>query len=426
MKKVNVVGAGLAGCEASYQLIKRNIGVRLWEMRPKVNTAIHTTAAFAELVCSNSLRSDNVLNAVGLLKWEMRQLDSLIMRVADRHALPAGSALAVDRTSFSQEITDFLKNQPLVEFVNQEYTTLSEEPTIIASGPLTSNKLSEQISQLTGQQHLYFYDAVAPVVTFESINLDKAYYKSRYDSGEGDYLNCALSQEEFHHFYAALLQAEIHKAHDFSEFFPGCLPVEELARKGEKTLLFGPLKPVGLERGGRRPYAVVQLRRDNYAGDLYNIVGFQTQLKWPEQKRIFSMIPGLENCEIVRYGVMHRNTYINAPLFLDNNYCFKGSRRFFAGQITGVEGYVESAASGLLAGVNMARLLDADEMLNLDATTMIGALANYIAAANPDNFQPMNANYGIMKLRQATKKSQRKEAYYQQSQKEIAALLKAI
>jgi methylenetetrahydrofolate--tRNA-(uracil-5-)-methyltransferase len=391
-------------------------------MRPYKMTAIHKSGDFAELVCSNSLRSNSVNNAVGLLKQELRELDSLIMRFADSNAIPAGSALAVDRENFSRQITEFLQQQELVEVCRQQYEIFDDEPTIVASGPLTSESLSQQISSLTGSEHLYFYDAVAPIVTFESINMAKAYYKSRYDKGEDDYINCPLTKTEFTEFYQALIEAEIHETHQFEEFFPGCLPVEELAKKGEKTLLFGPLKPVGLEMQGQRPYGVVQLRRDNVAASLYNLVGFQTQLTWPEQKRVFRMIPALENCEIVRYGVMHRNTYINSPLFLDNNYRFKDRELFFAGQITGVEGYIESTASGWLAGVNMARLLQGRLLLDLDSNTMIGALANYIAHSSEHNFQPLNANYGIMNLGQQVKKADRKTAYYQQSQREIEAI----
>ena len=421
MKRVNVVGAGLAGCETSYQLLKRQIPVRLWEMRPLKKTAVHQSANFAELVCSNSLRSDEIHNAVGLLKAELRSLDSLIMHFADEHALPSGSALAVDREGFSSAVTTYLKNQPLVEVVNEEYEVINDEPTIIASGPLTSARLSQEIAKLLKAEQLYFYDAVAPIVTLESIDLNTAYYKSRYDKGSADYLNCPLTKEEFSIFYNELIKAECHESHHFAEFFPGCLPVEELARKGEKTLLYGPMKPVGLEKDGKRPYAVVQLRRDNYAASLYNLVGFQTQLTWPEQLRILRLIPGLKNCEIVRYGVIHRNTFINSPLVLDHNYHCK-DELFFAGQMTGVEGYVESTASGLIAGLNMALALDGQAMLELNNLTMIGALANYIAKADSRNFQPMNANYGIMGLANHVRKNERKAEYYRQSQSELAKI----
>ena len=388
-------------------------------MRPVKKTAIHQSANFAELVCSNSLRSNDIYNAVGLLKNELRSLDSLIMRFADENALPSGSALAVDREGFSSAITAYLKNHPLVEVVNQEYLKIGDEPTIIASGPLTSDDLSKEIAELLEEEQLYFYDAVAPIVTLESVDLSIAYYKSRYDKGSPDYLNCPLTSEEFSIFYRELVQAKCHESHPFEEFFLGCLPIEELAKKGEKTLLFGPMKPVGLEKDGKRPYAVVQLRRDNYADSLYNLVGFQTQLTWPEQKRVFGLIPGLKDCEIVRYGVIHRNTFINSPLCLDRNYRYKDRNLFFAGQITGVEGYVESTASGLSAGLNMALMTENKDMLELNNRTMIGALANYISQADSRNFQPMNANYGIMALADNVKKSERKTAYYQQSQREI-------
>ena len=376
MVKVNVIGAGLAGCEATYQLIRKGIEVNLYEMRPQKNTGAHHTDKFGELVCSNSLRSNSLSNAVGLLKEEMRLLDSLIMNFADKNSLPAGSALAVDREHFAQEITDYIKNHPLVNVINEEITTIPDGPTIIATGPLTSDKLAESIRSFLQQDSLHFYDAAAPIVTKESINMDIAYYKSRYDKGEADYLNCPMNKEQFDRFYYELINAETAELHDIDKdekYFEGCMPIEVMAKRGPQTLTFGPLKPVGLDKDGQRFYAVVQLRQDNAVNTLYNLVGFQTHLKWKEQKRVFSLIPGLENCEIVRYGVMHRNTYLKSPLILRPTYqCKKRDNLFFAGQMTGVEGYVESAASGLLAGHNMALYLSGKQPLVLPNTTMIG------------------------------------------------------
>ncbi|MBQ3385378.1 MAG: methylenetetrahydrofolate--tRNA-(uracil(54)-C(5))-methyltransferase (FADH(2)-oxidizing) TrmFO [Erysipelotrichaceae bacterium] len=419
-EKVNVIGAGLAGREATWQLIRKGIGVRLYEMRPVKETGAHKTADFSELVCSNSLRSNALTNAVGLLKQEMRELDSLIMRVADKHALPAGSALAVDREGFAREITEFIKSSPLVEVINEEITEIPEGPTIIATGPLTSSPLAEAIKKFFNEESFYFFDAAAPIVTKESINMDIAYFKSRYDKGDADYLNCPMTKEQFDVFYNELINGETAEVHDVDKeiYFEGCMPVEVMAKRGPQTLTFGPLKPVGLEKDGKRPYAVVQLRQDNAIGTLYNIVGFQTHLKWGEQKRIFSLIPGLENCEIVRYGVMHRNTYINSPKVLLPTYQTRERKDlFFAGQMTGVEGYCESAASGLLAGHNMALLLSGQKPVVLPDTTMIGAMAHYIVNADPGNFQPMNANFGIFNLEHFVPKSQRKNAYSEQALK---------
>ncbi|MDO4377674.1 MAG: methylenetetrahydrofolate--tRNA-(uracil(54)-C(5))-methyltransferase (FADH(2)-oxidizing) TrmFO [Erysipelotrichia bacterium] len=418
MDKVNVIGAGLAGCEATYQLIRKGIEVNLYEMRPQKNTGAHHTDKFSELVCSNSLRSNSLSNAVGLLKEEMRLLDSLIMRFADKNALPAGSALAVDREHFAQGITDYIKNNPLVNVINEEITIIPDGPTIIATGPLTSDKFSESIRQFLHQDSLHFYDAAAPIVTKESVNMDVAYYKSRYDKGEADYLNCPMNKEQFDRFYYELVNAETAELHDIDKdetYFEGCMPIEVMAKRGPQTLTFGPLKPVGLDKDGQRFYAVVQLRQDNAVNTLYNLVGFQTHLKWKEQKRVFSLIPGLENCEIVRYGVMHRNTYLKSPLILKPTYqCKKRDDLFFAGQMTGVEGYVESAASGLLAGHNMALYLSGNQPLVLPNTTMIGAMAHYITEA-AENFQPMNANFGIFNLTIPTKKNEKKQAYSLQS-----------
>lgn len=418
MKKVTIVGAGLAGCEACWQLVKRGIPVRLIEMRPKKSSPAHQSDAFAELVCSNSLRSDSLLNAVGILKEEMRQFDSLIMRMADTHRVPAGSALAVDRKNFSKAITDTLCSHPLVEVVHEEICEIPEAPVIIASGPLTSDSLSQAIQRLTKEEYFHFYDAAAPIIEKDSIDFTKAYVKSRYDKGEAAYINCPMSKEEFDHFYQELIHAETAHLHDFEEtYFEGCMPFEEMARRGEKTLLFGPMKPVGLETpDGKLPYAVVQLRQDNAVATLYNIVGFQTHLKWGEQKRILSMIPGLENVSIVRYGVMHRNSYLCSPKVLRPTYQhIERDDLFFAGQLTGVEGYVESAASGLLAGLNMANLIRGKECVELPSTCVMGSMAQYITHASPKYFQPMNANFGIMQLEGKVKKKDRKEAFAKQA-----------
>ena len=425
LPRVKVIGAGLAGSEAVWQLVRRNIPVTLYEMRPKVETGAHHSGEFAELVCSNSLRSNALTNAVGLLKEEMRQLDSLIMKAADNCSVPAGSALAVDRWDFARQITETIRNHPLVEVVNEEITEIPEGPVIIATGPLTSGKLAERIKDLLQEDSLYFFDAAAPIVTRESIDMNIAYYKSRYDKGEADYINCPMTKEQFDVFYNELINAETAELHDIDKevYFEGCMPVEVMAKRGPQTLTFGPLKPVGLEKEGSRPYAVVQLRQDNAVGSLYNIVGFQTHLKWGDQKRVFSLIPGLENCEIVRYGVMHRNTFIKSPKVLLPTYQSRiRSDLFFAGQMTGVEGYCESAASGLLAGHNMALLMEGKEPVVLPDTTMIGAMAHYITTAAPDNFQPMNANFGIFNLQEYVRKSLRKEAYSRQSLPIIAEI----
>jgi methylenetetrahydrofolate--tRNA-(uracil-5-)-methyltransferase len=399
---VTVVGAGLAGSEAAWQIARQGVPVRLYEMRPVRSTPAHHTANFAELVCSNSLRAAAITNAVGLLKEEMRRLDSLVIRAADTHSVPAGGALAVDREKFSQFITEALEAHPLVEVVRDEVSELPlDDIAVIATGPLTSPSLSASIQRFIGEEYLYFYDAAAPIVTKESVDMEKVYLASRYNKGEAAYLNCPMTKEEFEAFYEALISAETAPLHDFEEekYFEGCMPVEVMAKRGPKTLLFGPMKPVGLEdpRTGKRPYAVVQLRQDNAAATLFNIVGFQTHLKWGEQKRVFRMIPGLENAEFVRYGVMHRNTYINSPTALRPTYQAKKSERlFFAGQITGVEGYVESAAAGLVAGINAGRLARGLEPVVLPPTTAIGSLAHYITHAAKDNFQPMNATFGLM------------------------------
>ncbi|MFS0574238.1 FADH(2)-oxidizing methylenetetrahydrofolate--tRNA-(uracil(54)-C(5))-methyltransferase TrmFO [Sporosarcina sp. 179-K 3D1 HS] len=397
---VNVIGAGLAGSEAAWQIAKRGVKVRLYEMRPVKQTPAHHTDKFAELVCSNSLRANNLTNAVGVIKEEMRRLDSLIIKAADTCAVPAGGALAVDRHEFAGNVTESIRNHPMIEVIHEEVTTIPEGITIIASGPLTSPALAEQIRSLTGEEYLYFYDAAAPIIEKDSIDMSKVYLKSRYDKGEAAYLNCPMDEEEFERFYNALVSAEVVPLKEFEKeiYFEGCMPIEVLASRGEKTLLFGALKPVGLEHPetGKRPKAVVQLRQDDAAGTLYNIVGFQTHMKWGDQKEVISLIPGLENVEIVRYGVMHRNTFINSPRVLDATYQLKSNGQlFFAGQMTGVEGYVESAGSGLIAGINAARLALEEEPIVFPAETALGSLARYITEADPKNFQPMNVNFGL-------------------------------
>lgn len=426
MEKVTVVGAGLAGCEACWQLISQGIPVRLIEMRPKHASPAHHSDRFSELVCSNSLRSDSLNNAVGILKEEMRRLNSLIMKSADLHRVPAGSALAVDREGFSDWITETLKQHPLVEVLTEEVTQIPQGKVIIASGPLTSDALSKAIREYLQADYFHFYDAAAPIVEKDSIDFSKAYRKSRYDKGDADYINCAMDEKEFQTFYDALIHAETAPLHEFDKeiYFEGCMPIEEMARRGRKTLLFGPMKPVGLQRpDGSRPYAVVQLRQDNAVDTLYNIVGFQTHLKWGEQKRVLSLIPGLENCQIVRYGVMHRNSYLCSPKVLRETYqSQKREDLFFAGQMCGVEGYVESAASGLIAGINMARLVQGKPLLVFPNTCIMGSMTYYITHADPSYFQPMNANFGIVTLKKAVKKHERKEAICQQALQEIEAL----
>ena len=398
---VTVVGAGLAGSEAAWQLANRGIKVKLYEMRPVRQTPAHHTDKFAELVCSNSLRANTLTNAVGVLKEEMRMLDSVIISAADASSVPAGGALAVDRHEFAARVTEQVKNHPNVTVVNEEMTGIPEGPTIIATGPLTSEALSNGLKELTGEEYLYFYDAAAPILEKDSIDMDKVYLKSRYDKGEAAYLNCPMTEEEFDRFYDALTTAETVPLKEFEKeiFFEGCMPIEVMAQRGRKTMLFGPLKPVGLDdpKTGKRPFAVVQLRQDDAAGTLYNIVGFQTHLKWGPQKEVIRLIPGLENVEIVRYGVMHRNTFINSPKVLSATYQFKNRKDlFFAGQMTGVEGYVESAASGLIAGINAARLVSGDAPVEFPTETAMGSMAHYITSTNAKNFQPMNANFGLL------------------------------
>ena len=418
--RVRVIGAGLAGCEATYQLAKRGFEVDLYEMKPIKFSPAHHSDYFAELVCSNSFRSDALTNAVGVLKNELRMMDSLIMKVADETKIPAGSALAVDRDRFSLEVTRRIQKMANVTIHHEEIQTLDVSlPTIVASGPLSSEAISKSIQEYFQEKDFYFYDAAAPIVTLESIDFNKAYRKSRYDKGGDDYINCPMNQEEFMAFYQAVITAETAETHHFEKeiYFEGCMPFEVMAKRGMKTLLFGPMKPVGLEQDGKEnPYAVVQLRQDNAAASLYNIVGFQTHLKWPEQKKVIQLIPGLEKAEIVRYGVMHRNSYINSPKYLEDTYrVSREEKLFFAGQMTGVEGYIESCASGFVAGINMTQILQGQEEIHFGQRTMIGAMAHYISHASITNFQPMNANFGIMVLEKVVKKKEKKEAYAPQS-----------
>jgi len=400
---VHVIGAGLAGCEAVTQLTRHGIPVILHEMRPVKSDEAHKTAYFAELVCSNSLRAANIENAVGLLKEEMRRLGSLIMQKADEHQVPAGGALAVDRDGFAAAVTEAVKANPLVTVIHEEVTDLEslEGTVIVASGPLTSDALFADIKKLLQADYLHFFDAAAPIVTADSLDYDKVYRASRYDKGGADYLNCPFyTKEEYVAFWEALCNAESAPVKDFEhDVFEACMPIEEMAARGEDTMRFGPLKPVGLidPRNGKEAYAVVQLRQDNAAASLYNLVGFQTHLKWPEQRRVFGMIPGLENAEFVRFGVMHKNTYLNSPQLLDKHFNLRNNKRFyFAGQMTGVEGYVESAASGLMAGLSAARAVLELPEVELPEVTAHGALANYISNPAIENFQPMNINFGLI------------------------------
>lgn len=400
MQKVTVVGAGLAGSEAAWQIAEQGIQVVLYEMRPVKQTPAHHTDKFAELVCSNSLRANGLTNAVGILKEEMRRLNSVIIKSADACAVPAGGALAVDRHEFAEAVTHSVRNHPNIHVINEELEDIPEGLCVIATGPLTSAAIAAKLQQLTGQEYLYFYDAAAPILDRETIDADKVFLASRYDKGDAAYLNCPMTEEEFEKFYEALISADVVPLKEFEKeiYFEGCMPIEEIARRGKQTVLFGPMKPVGLTdpRTGKQPFAVIQLRQDNSAGTLYNMVGFQTHLKWGDQKRVFQMIPGLENAEIVRYGVMHRNTFINSPTLLHPTYQYRERETLFlAGQMTGVEGYVESAAAGLVAGINAARLAHGSTPLIFPKETAIGSMAHYITTANPHNFQPMNANFGL-------------------------------
>lgn len=401
MAEVQVIGAGLAGCEAAWQLAKRGIQVRLFEMKPKKMTPAHHAPDFAELCCSNSLRADGLANAVGLLKEEMRRLDSLILRCADATRVEAGGALAVDRYGFSGMVTEQIRSNPNITVVEEEVTEIPAGPVIVASGPLTSDALADAIHRYFGSEYLHFYDAAAPLVSVDSVDFDRAWYASRYDRGTADYINCDLNREEYEAFIAALASAEQAEVHGFEDekVFEGCMPIEVMARRGLDTARYGPLKPVGLKdpKTGREPWAVVQLRKDNAAGTIYNLVGFQTHLRFPEQRRVFSMIPALHRAEFVRFGVMHRNTFLDSPRLLDASYAArKDSMVAFAGQMTGVEGYVESAASGLVAGICMACRVQEKPIPVFPRETAIGALAAYVSDPSVGAFQPMNVNFGII------------------------------
>ncbi len=402
--KASVIGAGLAGCEAAYQLAKRGIKVDLYEMKPYKKTPAHKNDMFAELVCSNSLKAARIASAAGMLKEEMRYLDSLLMRCADKSAVPAGGALAVDREKFSNLVTDEINNNENINVINKEIDTLNfDVPAIIATGPLTSDVLSSVIKDKFGSS-LSFFDAAAPIVKFDSVDMNYAFYASRYGKGEGDdYINCPMNKEKYENFYNELINAERTPLKDFDvnnpKVYEGCMPVEVMAQRGMDTLRFGPMKPVGLTdpNTGHRPWAVVQLRKENSAGSMYNLVGFQTNLKFPEQERVFGLIPALKNAEYCRYGVMHRNTFIDSPRLLNADYSLKNKKTlFFAGQITGVEGYMESASSGLMAGINCARLIKENNTVVLPDSTMIGALSRYISDESVTEFQPMGANFGVL------------------------------
>lgn len=431
MKRIIIIGAGLAGSEAAWQAAERGADVRLYEMRPLRSSPAHKTDAFAELVCSNSLRGAALENAVGVLKEEMRHMGSLIMQAADATAVPAGGALAVDRAKFSNYITERIEKHPNIMSCREEITEIpstGDSVVIIASGPLTDGALSVELAALLGNDSLYFYDAAAPLVSFSSIDMTRAYRASRYGKGEAAYINCPMDETQYEAFWRELTTAETAKAHDFEKeiFFEGCMPVEVMAERGKDTLLYGPLKPMGLEHPetGVRPHAVVQLRQDNAEGTIYNIVGFQTRLKWPEQQRVFQMIPGLENAEFLRYGVMHRNTFMNAPRHLRPTFQLRGQDSlFFAGQMTGVEGYVESAASGLMAGVNAVRIAADEDPLVFPQETCHGALAHYITTCDPVHFQPMNINFGLLpplsSIPRRTRKPEKKRMLAERSLEEL-------
>lgn len=426
--QVNVIGAGLAGSEAAYQLAKRGIEVHLYEKKRIQKNEVQSSDLFAELVCSNSLRSNDIHNAAGLMKEELRRLDSLVIRAADQFAVPAGSALAVDRDLFSEYITNELEQNPLIHIHQEEVKTIDfSQYTIIATGPLTSPSLMEEIKAFLGEDTLYFYDAIAPIVEFDSINMDIAYFKSRYDKGTPDYINCPMTKEQYDAWYQELITAKTAPIKEFEmKVFEGCMPFEEMAKRGEQTLLYGPMKPVGLAKDdGPRPYAVVQLRQDNLRKSLFNIVGFQTHLTFPEQKRLIRMIPGLENANIVRYGIMHRNSFINAPKAINSFYQSKQNPNiFFAGQFSGVEGYVESIGSGLIAGINMARFALGKELVEFSHNTALGSQSYYIASAEEKYFQPMNTNFGIFpELGYKHSKKMRKELYVKRSLEAIDQLI---
>ncbi|MEI7474246.1 MAG: methylenetetrahydrofolate--tRNA-(uracil(54)-C(5))-methyltransferase (FADH(2)-oxidizing) TrmFO [bacterium] len=410
--KAIVIGGGLAGSEAALQLAKRNISVDLYEMRPKVNTGAHKTDKLAEIICSNSLGSNDVESSGGLLKQELRELGCFLIKIADECVVPAGSALAVDRNLFSEKVTNLINENPLIKVINEEIKEIPEDiPVIIASGPLTSDSLSEKIAQFTGQNHLYFFDAIAPIVEKDSINFEKAFYASRYDKGEASYINCPMTKEEYEKFYDILINAPRIELKDFekdAKFFESCLPVEVIASRGVDTLRFGPMKPVGLidKRTEEKSYAVVQLRQDNLSATLYNLVGFQTNLKWSSQKELIQSIPGLENANIVKYGVMHRNTFIHSPTLLNKTLQTRiRENLFFGGQITGVEGYTESIATGMAAGINLGNMLNNEPMLDLPSKTMLGALLTYITFDGHKQFQPINSNWGIIEPIEADRKT---------------------
>ncbi|NME36146.1 MULTISPECIES: methylenetetrahydrofolate--tRNA-(uracil(54)-C(5))-methyltransferase (FADH(2)-oxidizing) TrmFO [Fusobacterium] len=428
-REVIIVGAGLAGSEAAYQLAQRGIHVKLYEMRPKISTEAHKTENFAELVCSNSLGGDHLGNASGLMKEELRLFGSLLIKIADEFRVPAGQALAVDRTLFSEKVTEILKNHPNIEIINEELKEIPmDKIVLLASGPLTSFELSQNIKNLTKDEYLYFYDAAAPIVTFESIDKEKVYFQSRYDKGDGEYINCPMTEEEYNRFYENLITAERIPLKKFEEekLFEACMPVERIAGRGIKTLLYGPLKPKGLTnpRTNTRDYAVVQLRQDDKEGKMYNLVGFQTNLKWGEQKRVFSMIPGLENAEFVRYGVMHRNTFINSPKVLTTSLNLKEyDNIYFAGQITGSEGYVCAIATGLMAAINIYNKLEGKESLVLEDISSIGAIIKYITEEKKD-FQPMGPNFGMIRDLEGKKIRDKRERYNKISQRAIEYLKK--
>lgn len=433
-RKVTIVGGGLAGSEAAWQLAERDIDVELYEMRPEKSTGAHVSNRLAELVCSNSLGSKLRDRASGLLQLELVMLKSKLLACAEESAVPAGGALAVDREVFAELVTQALETHPRVTVIREEIQKLPQGPTIIASGPLTSPALAQEIAQITGQQHLYFYDAISPIVTAESIDMSIAFRASRYDRGDDDYINCPMNRDEYMHFVEALRGAERATLRDFERedphFFEGCMPIEHLAERGDDTLAFGPMRPVGLRdpRTGKRPHAVVQLRRDNIAGSLYNIVGFQTNIKWGVQEQILRLIPGLENAEFIRMGQMHRNTFINSPTLLEPTMAFRQCPDlFFAGQITGVEGYVGNAATGLVAAINMARLINGQIPWVLPQTTMLGALCHYVTHAEPQHFQPMKANYGILpELPERVKgKRDRYNAYTDRALEDLASSIAA-
>ena len=427
-KQVTIIGAGLAGSEAAWQVAKRGIPVDLYEMRPNKTTPAHETGGFAELVCTNSMRSNQLSNAVGLLKEEMRQMDSLIMEAADNNQVPAGGALAVDRVNFSDYVTNKLRSFDNVTIHSEEITKIPKDGiVIIATGPLTSDKLAEQIKEFSGTSSLHFFDAAAPIVAADSIDMNIVYKKSRYDRGEAAYLNCPMDKEQYEKFSKELINAETAEMHGFEkdEVFEGCMPIEVMAARGAKTMLFGPLKPVGLEdpKTGKNPYAVVQLRQDNAAASMFNLVGFQTHLKYGEQKRVFSMIPGLENARFVRYGKMHRNTYLDSPKMLNATYESKQqSGLFFAGQMTGVEGYVESAGSGLVAGINAARLAVGEHTVVFPNDTALGSMANYVTTTDSKHFQPMNASFALLPSLSGKKIRNKKERHLKVSERGLESL----